>query len=464
MLLQSSFQKWMDTEVFPASLPLQLAFLKAFFAQMIFLATGVFSTVMAQSLFYEGFTDHRTMLLPFCTYFGMFSVRFMPGWLLPHSETKNEERRLLSKGKGENIGGTGQDLEQGGPSASPLPKPHLSRGVHQRAANNSYTEDADCAGGPKAKLFTDTPSCCEVELKCFRLEGFRGRFLAWLTPLRCLILLTVSDFFGMFYSCVGLQKAGSGLYQVIYSSVVCWAAMLSRIILHKKLSRGEWVGILVVSLGLCSSALGQVRGPKVSQFRLHELVLGIVFTLLGSFFHSLCYVLGETAGKLPDPPSPKKICSFVGTANSVLLVFYFAAYTIPKWDELVAQKVQAVGGHQSDIIFGLLVIWISQLLHSITYFQLLSSSGAVSTGLMQSIRATLVFGLSSFLYCGRQASQCYTVSRGIATLLVAVGITYYTNAKKKAATSSSAAGLQGPPSSQLKSGVIFSPSQAIKVV
>lgn len=61
---------------------------------------------------------------------------------------------------------------------------------------------------------------------------------------------------------------------------------------------------------------------------------------------------------------------------------------------------------------------MSQLVHGFTYFMMLETSGAVTTGIMQSLRAVCVFLLSSILYCSYQESQCFDTKRGVATLIV----------------------------------------------
>lgn len=67
---------------------------------------------------------------------------------------------------------------------------------------------------------------------------------------------------------------------------------------------------------------------------------------------------------------------------------------------------------------GLFAYTLSQLAHGLTYFMVLKSSGAVTTGIMQSLRAVCVFALSSILYCEYQDSQCFDTKRAMATLIV----------------------------------------------
>lgn len=107
----------------------------------------------------------------------------------------------------------------------------------------------------------------------------------------CIFVSVVLDFAGCIFSTIGLSMAGSGLYQgacrsegvdgwknarpgvlrgawtdhccisnshcaVVYSSVICWSALMSRCILKKRVSKEEWMGIALVTFGLAFSALG----------------------------------------------------------------------------------------------------------------------------------------------------------------------------------------------------------------
>lgn len=76
---------------------------------------------------------------------------------------------------------------------------------------------------------------------------------------------------------------------------------------------------------------------------------------------------------------------------------------------------------------------LSQLAHGLTYFMLLGASGAVTTGIMQSLRAVCVFVISSLLYCSQQESQCFDTKRGVATLIVVSGVMFYSWAKAQGA-------------------------------
>ena len=68
--------------------------------------------------------------------------------------------------------------------------------------------------------------------------------------------------------------------------------------------------------------------------------------------------------------------------------------------------------------------------YSIAYFELIKSTGAVATGVIQALRAVLVFGISHSLFCSVETKQCYTSAKGISTCVVMSGIILFAYAKR----------------------------------
>lgn len=88
----------------------------------------------------------------------------------------------------------------------------------------------------------------------------------------------------MFYN--RLAYCGSGLFQVAFSSVAIWSALYSCIILKKVISGKQWIGIIIVTLGLCVS-------PLSSGAKGQSPLTGILLTLLGAQFYALSYIVNE---------------------------------------------------------------------------------------------------------------------------------------------------------------------------
>ncbi|KAJ3199532.1 hypothetical protein HDU67_002719 [Dinochytrium kinnereticum] len=76
--------------------------------------------------------------------------------------------------------------------------------------------------------------------------------------------------------------------------------------------------------------------------------------------------------------------------------------------------------------FGVLMMYLFLLLaslgHSLSYFDLVESTGGVATGVIQALRAVGVFGLSHFWFCGTDQAQCFTPWKGVATVVVVTGV------------------------------------------
>lgn len=181
-------------------------------------------------------------------------------------------------------------------------------------------------------------------------------------------------------------------------------------------------------------------------------LMGCFNTLVGAAFYGGNYVAGEYTLKLPERPQPRELCLKIGTACVAIIAVYQCFFVLPRWRELVTKPIADAGGNtivseptalcagsarlDSNIFFfhqgifiALVAYTFSQLAHGITYFMLLGSSGAVTTGIMQSLRAVCVFIISSVLYCSQQESQCFDTKRGVATLIVVSGVMFYSWAK-----------------------------------
>jgi len=250
-------------------------------------------------------------------------------------------------------------------------------------------------------------------------------------------LISIFEILGNVFSILGIIYAGSGVFQVIYSSLVIFTAIWARIFLRKKLASGQWYAILIVTLGLSFSAFGN-KDISNDQSQWGSL-LGAVFTLLCTIMYSFVYIISEGLLTSKNPPSPQRLQTFDGIYVAILVTIYLITYTIPNFKTLVYDKVEEHQGVWSIIIMVYMVLVLSGFLHSYTHFKLLSSIGSVSTGILQSLRAISVFAFSAWFFCEGHPNQCFTISKGISTVIVIGGILYFSrvgaqNATKKGGT------------------------------
>lgn len=212
--------------------------LQTLLSQAVFLFTGVFSTCAAQFVFYQGAGDHHAMLLPLCNYLGMMLVGLIP---TSAPVQIHDSSASMDEVKEPAIS---EALASGEPSGE-IARPMTMELTHR----------------PNAVVTLDTTV---VTVHQYEAEptasssSSSGRVSCSISTVQlCIGLSVFLDFAGCIFSNLGLSMAGSGLYQVVYSSVICWSALFSRVVLQKIVSSEQWIGIALVTFGLAFSALGE---------------------------------------------------------------------------------------------------------------------------------------------------------------------------------------------------------------
>jgi drug/metabolite transporter (DMT)-like permease len=429
------------------------AALRKLLVQGVFLFTGVLSTCVAQFVFYQGAGDQKAMLLPLCNYLGMMLVGLLPAVGATAAVQKKQQKEKTEKchekkpqsPKKQPQRSPEDDVE---PELTPLQTtdrltPSKRRSIDLEAVDMELTRRAAVADedNQKEEEVSDVDDSSDDEKKPalgFRVTPSSVSFSLSTVQL-CIVVSVVLDFAGCIFSNVGLSMAGSGLYQVVYSSVICWSALMSRFILKKVVTKEEWFGIALVTFGLAFSALGESGSGRDNT----AVLMGCFHTLVGAAFYGGNYVTGEYTLKLAERPHPKELCLKIGAACVAIIAIYQSIFVLPEWDALVTKPIVEATGNTTHIVAALVVYTLSQLAHGLTYFVMLGSSGAVTTGIMQSLRAVCVFVISSMLYCSRQESQCFDTKRGVATLIVVSGVMFYSWAKSQQGKAS----VLAPPSS-----------------
>eukprot|EP00761_Pharyngomonas_kirbyi_P014960 gb/GECH01014991.1/.p1 GENE.gb/GECH01014991.1/~~gb/GECH01014991.1/.p1 ORF type:complete len:347 (+),score=22.07 gb/GECH01014991.1/:1-1041(+) len=235
----------------------------------------------------------------------------------------------------------------------------------------------------------------------------------------------------------GMSLCGSGLYQVIYSSLVVFTAILSKFVKGKTIIRAQWIGILAVTAGLSLSTLSISEGASIHSSNLSEAehrrimvqtTSGCLLSLVGTFVYSLNYIATEHLLTNPQQYglSGQSLGFLCGGYLSGFLFVYDLMFTIPNWDSWVTQGLIQAQGNPVTCIILIASLIVSALLHSASYYFLMKSLGAISIGVMQGIRAVGVFALSALLFCSQRThAQCFTVGKAVSTIFVVSGVVIY---------------------------------------
>eukprot|EP00455_Lapot_gusevi_P052330 TRINITY_DN7952_c0_g1_i4.p1 TRINITY_DN7952_c0_g1~~TRINITY_DN7952_c0_g1_i4.p1 ORF type:complete len:220 (-),score=50.78 TRINITY_DN7952_c0_g1_i4:120-779(-) len=205
---------------------------------------------------------------------------------------------------------------------------------------------------------------------------------------------------------------------------------------------------MVVTIGLSLAGIGvllQPADPEKTPFLLTSsatiplvsdsaftgttrLVIGILVTMLATLLYSLEYVLAEQMLHNHEDPHRMNaglLCGYVGASGSFLLFLYIIFWTIPHWSELVSIEIAKHHGKVPTIVLLYFVFLVSEAAFNLLYFMIVEQAGALSAGVMQGLKAVLVFSLSSIFFCQYQSSQCFDGFKGLSTLVVLGGVFTY---------------------------------------
>lgn len=350
------------------------AALRKLLVQGVFLFTGVFSTCVAQFVFYQGAGDQKAMLLPLCNYLGMMLVGLLPAMgaattaAAKKAAEKEEEEEiqqqdgLVALEKPQEVAQVSRSPEDDvEPELTPTQTDSLTptkrRSIDLETADMELTRRTTVAEEDNQKedqeqlqelLLDDDADTSDDEKKPalgFRVTPSSVSFSLSTVQL-CVIVSVVLDFAGCIFSNVGLSMAGSGLYQVVYSSVICWSALMSRFILKKIVSKEEWFGIALVTFGLAFSALGESGSGRDNTV----VLMGCFNTLVGAAFYGGNYVTGEYTLKLAERPHPKELCLKIGAACVAIIAVYQSIFVLPEWDALVTKPIAEANGNTTYIV------------------------------------------------------------------------------------------------------------------
>ncbi|KAI8924989.1 hypothetical protein BC831DRAFT_462799 [Entophlyctis helioformis] len=334
--------------------------------QLVFLATGLFSTLGSQSLYYRGAADARSMLTILTTYLGMALV-----FLIPPSEHKQPKHQ--------------QHQQQ----------------QQQLPSSRSRVRNHDLADNPAHST------------------------VLWLSAL---------DVLGSLALTIGLFLVGSGIYQVVYSSVIVFTAIFNLLLMRRSLAVGQWAAILVISGGLSHKVAAAVVAcpqsliaatPLPLNTRHNNMGLGFVATLIGTSIYALLYSLNDYyLTSSPTRISPRAQCTWVGLYATVMVLIIMVPVSLPTIASLPLSDPSVLASYAA--------LTLASLYHNLSYFELIASTGAVATGVVQALRAVLVFALSHLLFCDTDADQCFTSAKGVAACVVVCGVLWFAVEKGRA--------------------------------
>jgi len=230
---------------------------------------------------------------------------------------------------------------------------------------------------------------------------------------------------------LGLDAVGSGLSVVIYSSIVVFTGIFSKLFFGKSISWVRWCSILLIWASIGLSAVGNVR--SIEGF---NQIFGIVAVLLAAAFLGACWVLVEH--HILVQLSPLETAFFLWPL-AVIAICWVSVVDGIFWHTIVTNPIRNADPNYS-VIFIVLVFalfFASNTMHQLSFFFQMNggTTAAVGAAVSKSLQAVLVFVSSDLYFCpthswndhrsDTQMEQCITTWKVVGLTGTVIGVLIY---------------------------------------
>eukprot|EP00941_MAST-03F_sp_MAST-3F-sp1_P005990 g5990.t1 len=290
----------------------------------------------------------------------------------------------------------------------------------------------------------------------------------------------VLDLIGVIFSQLSIALIGSGIFTVIYSSIVVYIACLSKYQFNSNISSVRWTALIIIVCSVILSSFGQIEGKpstgneEIRSDYLAKTFMGILFAFASTISYGSLYVLlseefkcreyrysvlgnrRKASDELPGDSSSINVeyklsqtCLLLAVSGieTFICCVYFVFVVLPHWTIWVSEPVRVYekGGefdeieHIDNVVDGddNIVLWIILQFVLVTFisgFHLVAfyyctsfgKAAAVSSGVNKALQAAILFVVSHLLYCSpTYPEQCMNGAKMLGTIGVCVGVLLY---------------------------------------
>ena len=227
------------------------------------------------------------------------------------------------------------------------------------------------------------------------------------------------DIAGCLLAYFGLERLGAGPFTLYFSVILALSALLSRLVLGKRLSAPQLAGIVLVTAGLVARSLlsGTAAGGDDAA--------GVALTLASTTAYAARTVGMEWLRAQPGAPSGAALSSSIGRWGFAALTTWQLLYTLPRWHALVALPSAAAGVTVARAARVHAAYVLSRMAFVRAQVRVIATAGATGVGLVTAVRSVVVALLGALLFCSTTPSQCLSATQaGCAAVVVAGGVIY----------------------------------------
>tara|TARA_B110000459_G_scaffold61728_1_gene69215 strand:- start:3685 stop:4800 length:1116 start_codon:yes stop_codon:yes gene_type:complete len=243
-------------------------------------------------------------------------------------------------------------------------------------------------------------------------------------------VLPVSEFVGLTLAIRAMEICGGPLYQTLAGMQIPMTVLFSSILLKKKYTVGQLLGVSVVICGLAVKA-SEVLGADGNQSKTTTSIpiLGVLCAFVSGISYSMRGILMEYLSKsTKNPPSGDEMSFAMGTFGLAAFAAYTLFVTVPNKEDWVLKpmKKSLAANAVSSIVFFYVANACARAMMAKCMMKIVRSSGATALSLSNAMRSVGVIVFTHAAFCSVNAKkQCLSQTGAIsAALVVSGGLSY----------------------------------------
>ena len=244
-------------------------------------------------------------------------------------------------------------------------------------------------------------------------------------------VLPVSEFVGLTLAIRAMEICGGPLYQTLAGMQIPMTVLFSSILLKKRYTVGQLLGVSVVICGLAVKA-SEVLGADGNQSKTTTTsipILGVLCAFVSGISYSMRGILMEYLSKsTKNPPSGDEMSFAMGTFGLAAFAAYTLFVTVPNKEDWVLKPMRKslAANAVSSIVFFYVANACARAMMAKCMMKIVRSSGATALSLSNAMRSVGVIVFTHAAFCSVNAKkQCLSQTGAIsAALVVSGGLTY----------------------------------------
>ena len=259
--------------------------------------------------------------------------------------------------------------------------------------------------------------------------------------------LPVTELVGLTNALRAMELCGGPLYQTLAGMQIPMTVLFSMILLQKKYTGGQLLGVSVVACGLAAKATEVVGGgsggssSSAAAMARHSIpVVGVLCAVVSGISYSMRGILMEYLSKsTKNPPSGDEMSFAMGSFGLAALAAYTLVVTVPNKEEWVFKPMEKslATNPVSVIVFFYVANACARAMMAKCMMKIVQSSGATALSLSNAMRSVGVIVFTHVAFCSANAKkQCLSQTGAISAALVVSGGLLYAYQTSIATTTS----------------------------